>query len=85
MLSHDGPCDMSGDSTREMRSMILLNLPCPPMPMLMSKEVMDEASYVRLESTTCSSHDLIAHLLNKAAVSSVLHSRRKKCQEVRTV
>jgi hypothetical protein len=81
MLYDNSTCDMAGDSTREIRSMILLSLPCPPMPMLVSKEVMDEASYVHLESATCSSHDLIAHLLNKATVSSVSHHLRKESQQ----
>jgi hypothetical protein len=43
---------------------------------------MDEASYVQMESSTCSSHDLIAHLLNKATVSSIAHTFRKDCQEI---
>jgi hypothetical protein len=51
--------------------MILLSMPCPPMPMLMSKEVMDEVSFVHVENVPCNSHDLLAHLLNKAAAGSM--------------
>lgn len=75
---------MSSDSSREMRAMILLSLPCPPMPMLMSREVRDELSYVEVVNVGCNSHDLIAHLLNKAASASAtatgLHLRRRAFQ-----
>lgn len=49
------------DGMREIRAMIISALPCPPMPVMSSKEVdgvCDEHS--------CSSHDLLAHLMNVA-------------------
>jgi hypothetical protein len=70
---------MAHDSAREVRSMILLSMPCPPMPMLMSKEVQDQ-----VESVGCNSHDLLAHLLNKATAANScgieLHPKRKVLQ-----
>jgi hypothetical protein len=76
---------MPNDSVREVRAMILLSMPCPPMPMLMSKEVMDETSFVHTENVPCNSHDLIAHLLNKAAAAKCcgekLHPRRRVYQQ----
>ena len=76
---------MSNDSTREVRSMILLSMPCPPMPMLMSKEVMDEVSFVHVDNVPCNSHDLLAHLLNKVAAAKALglklHPRRRIYQQ----
>lgn len=50
------------DHNREIRAMCLMCLPAPPMPMLVSKCVMDEASYVSSEEAVGNSHDLIAHL-----------------------
>lgn len=79
---------MSHDSAKEVRAMILLSMPCPPMPMLMSKEMMDEVSFVHVETVPCNSHDLLAHLLNKAAASSAcgqkLHPRRRIYQREAT-
>jgi hypothetical protein len=76
---------MAADSGRELRAMILLSMPCPPMPMLMSKEVMDEVSFVHTESVACNSHDLLAHLLNKAAAAKAsgekLHPKRRVYQQ----
>jgi hypothetical protein len=76
---------MSNDSAREVRAMILLSMPCPPMLMLMSREVMDEISFVHTESVACNSHDLLAHLLNKAAAAKAygqkLHPQRRVYQQ----
>jgi hypothetical protein len=62
--------------------MILGSLPCLPLPMLMSKEVSDELSFTG--NVTGNSHDLIAHLLNKAAAAQVrserMHSKRQSLQ-----
>lgn len=48
------------DAMREVRAMIVAALPCLPMPMMASSGV------GTLKSTACSSHDLIAHLMNIA-------------------
>jgi hypothetical protein len=74
-----------GDSTREVRAMVLLSMPCPPMPMIMSKEMLDEVSYVQTENVAGNSHDLIAHFLNKAAAAGCrpeVHKNRQKLQQV---
>jgi hypothetical protein len=84
VMKHDHICNMSTyDSTMEMRSMILLSMPCPPMPMYVSQEMIDEVSYVKSENVVGNSHDLIAHLLNKATSlgSSTIHPKRKVVQE----
>jgi hypothetical protein len=76
---------MQHDTTREIRSIILLTMPCPPMPMLMSREVAGEVSYVEYDCVACNSHDLIAHLLTKVAsdhmCSVAVHKRRKEYQK----
>ena len=51
------------DAMREVRAMIVAALPAPPMPIMVSREIMDEAF---VTTSTCSSHDLIAHLMNIA-------------------
>jgi hypothetical protein len=51
------------DAMREVRSMIVAALPVPPMPIMVSRELADENFAA---SSTCSSHDLIAHMMNIA-------------------
>jgi hypothetical protein len=79
---------MSHDSTREVRAMVLLTLPCPPMPMLMSKEIIDETSFTHAANVPGNSHDLLAHLLNKAAAAKAcgvkLHPKRRVYQQLAT-
>jgi hypothetical protein len=58
---------MAYDAMQEVRAMVLLSMPCPPMAMYMSRELQDEVSYV--QEAVGNSHDLIAHLLNKAAAA----------------
>jgi hypothetical protein len=76
---------MCNDGAREVRAMVLLSMPCPPMPMLMSKEILDEVSFVHTDQVPCNSHDLIAHLLNKAAAArncgEIIHSQRRLYQQ----
>jgi hypothetical protein len=51
------------------------------MPMLVCREVQDEASFVGVENVACNTHDLIAHLMNKAAAASnIQHNGRKILQ-----
>ena len=52
-----------GDAMREVRSMIVAALPLPPMPVMVSREVAGD-NFV--SSACCSSHDLLAHLMNIA-------------------
>lgn len=59
------------DGNREIRCMVLLALPCIPLPLIVTKELQDESSYVDTNYHTASSHDLISHLMNlHAAVGS---------------
>lgn len=51
------------DAMREVRAMTVAALPVPPMPIMVSRELAGE-NFV--SSSTCSSHDLIAHLMNVA-------------------
>lgn len=65
------PTRVVEDGNREIRCMVLLTLPCIPLPLIVNKELQDEASYVDSNHHTASSHDLISHLMNlHAAVGS---------------
>lgn len=58
--------------------MVLLSMPCPPMPMLMSRQIMDESSFVCQDNMACNSHDLLAHLVQRAANAQTCdHSHHK--------
>lgn len=73
------------DGNREIRSMTMVALPLPPLPLMVSQELEGEHSFVDPDHKMASSHDLIAHLMNVAcavASSSVNHSRMKKQTEV---
>lgn len=65
-----------GDSTREIRAMALATLPCPPLPILTTKECEDESSTSESSSSSYhlgNSHDLIGHFMNiRCAVAQVL-------------
>lgn len=52
------------DGNREVRAMVMASLPFPPMPMMVSKQLADESSFVDTELKSINSHDLIAHLMN---------------------
>jgi len=56
-----------GDSLREIRTMILLSLPYPPLPVSVAQIVADECS-VMGEETVTNSHTLIGQCLNAAVV-----------------
>lgn len=63
---------------REIRAMIVASLPCPPMPVMASREIEDEASFTITQTSCCSSHDLLAHLMNVAStVATDEHNRRR--------
>ena len=68
------------DGMREIRAMIVAALPCPPMPVMASKEMEDDAGFY--ESKCCSSHDLLAHLMNIACTTATekQNARRAKLQ-----
>lgn len=63
--------------------MILAALPVPPMPIMASRELADERSFVDEEIKAISSHDLLAHLMNLCCtvVSSSRNDQRKELQE----
>lgn len=74
---------VGADSSREIRSMTLAVLPCPPLPIMVSKVSADESN------TTCggtigNSHDLIGHLMNirSAVGQSQVDRRRLEAQKV---
>lgn len=52
------------DALREIRAMTLLSLPCPPLPVMVTRE--DEADTTRStgEYSVANSHDMIAHAMN---------------------
>lgn len=52
------------DTYREVRSMILVALPCPPLPVIACRPVDGESSFVAEQYVISDSHDLLAHLLN---------------------
>jgi hypothetical protein len=63
-----GPPGTHRDGMREIRAMIVAALPCPPMPVMASREVEDEPGCY--EGKCCSSHDLLAHLMNIACTAA---------------
>lgn len=66
------------DGMREIRAMVVASLPCPPMPVMVSRELEDEASFTSIDASCCSSHDIMAHLMNLACtVATEDHNRRR--------
>lgn len=61
------------DSTREIRAMTLLALPCPPLPIITTKECEGESSTTSSSGYHVgNSHDLIGHFMNiRSAVCQV--------------
>ena len=57
---------MHPDAMREIRCMSLAALPCPPMLVMVCRELAGECGFVEQETQCCSSHDLIAHLMSLA-------------------
>lgn len=53
------------DGNREIRSMILAALPCPPLPIMVTS--MGNDGDTASESSSGNSHDLISHLMNVRA------------------
>lgn len=58
---------MKNDGAREIRAMVLSSLPCPPMPLMVSRRLNDEHGTTDHGLSACSSFDLISHFLNLAA------------------
>lgn len=52
------------DAMREVRAMIVAALPLPPLPIMVSRELAGEEG--AFAASCCSSHDLLAHLMNIA-------------------
>jgi hypothetical protein len=74
---------MPHDHLAEMRSILLMSLPCPPLPMLVCREI-EESDFLYPGDTYCNSHDLIGYLLNRATCAQTnteeLHRNRKRFQ-----
>lgn len=73
------------DGNREIRAMTVAALPFPPLPLMVSKELEGEQSFVAGDGGVASSHDLIAHLMNVAcavASASVNAERMKRQAEI---
>ena len=70
------------DPLREMRTMILLSLPYPPLPMVVGK-VEGDTQLLTGEDAVTSSHTLIARCLDAAVerADPVDNERRKKAQQ----
>lgn len=61
-----------GDSTREIRAMSLAALPCPPLPIMTTKEYEGESNSSSSGYHIGNSHDLIGHFMNiRSAVCQV--------------
>ena len=60
---------------REIRAMIMSALPCPPMPVMSSREVDGFC-----EEQFCSSHDLLAHLMNVACTVSTQEQNQNRAE-----
>lgn len=72
---------MAEDAMREIRSMVMLSNPSPPLPLMANLETFDQEADDRVVTdTVCNSHDMIAHLMNKAIHVQVgsreFHERR---------
>lgn len=66
------------DSMREIRAMVVAALPFPPLPVMASRELEGEASCT--EQACCSSHDLIAHLMNIACTVATEEQNRRRAE-----
>lgn len=62
--------------------MVMSSLPCPPLPMMISKELWDEDGYVGTVDHVSSSHDLIAHMIQKSLhiKESTFHVKKEMAQ-----
>ena len=71
------------DGNREIRSMVMVSFPIPPLPLIVCKEMEDELSFVHADHAVTSSHDLVAHLINVTCVvaSSAVNAQRMKRQK----
>lgn len=58
---------MHPDGAREVRAGVLLLMPVPPMPLMVSRRLEDEHGTTSQDHSFQPSHDLLAHLLNVAA------------------
>lgn len=61
------------DGMREIRAMALAALPFPPLPVMACREIEGECSFVEAELQSCSSHDLLAHLMNVSCKHGTEH------------
>ena len=84
-LQYNG-CDwpQHPDGNREIRSMAIAALPIPPLPLMVCQEIEGENSFVSSQHKFCSSHDLIAHLMNVtcAVASASVNQKRMEDQSL---
>ena len=65
------------DAMREVRAMIVAALPVPPMPVMASREVDGD---LFSGSSCCSSHDLLAHLMNIACTCATAQQNAARAE-----
>lgn len=68
------------DGMREIRAMVVAALPCPPMPVMASRELEGESSFTDSAGACCSSHDLIAHLMNIACTCATERQNKVRAE-----
>jgi hypothetical protein len=70
------------DSNMELRAMTLISLPCPPLPVIVTKEIVGESNTTDGEYYIGSSHDMLANFMNIKTVigDTVDNSRRMLLQ-----
>lgn len=71
---------MSEDSLREIRAMILLSLPYPPLPMQVC-QVEEDANLVSTDDATTTTHSLLGLCLNNAVVRN--NAKENKEREIK--
>jgi hypothetical protein len=52
------------DANMELRAITLMTLPCPPLPMMVTKELVGQCNTTDGEYHICNSHDLLANFMN---------------------
>ena len=74
------------DTLREIRSMLIVSFPCPPLPIITTKEVEGDTNTTDGEYHTSNSHDLLAHMLNrKTALQNQDDDTHRKVKQERAL
>ena len=69
---------VQSDALREIRAMVNLALPAPPLPMIISRPLQDEAGFMMSDTQVCSSHDVIAGLQNAVCTLATKKQNRDR-------